>query len=246
MRSETADFYSMVVARERLHGQAHQWASLATYAQERLVYDKTLEYVPQGAHCLDWGCGNGHFSRFLIRSGYRTEAFSLHPIPPLLAGREDVIYKRGEKASPVLLPYPDAAFDAVFGVGVLEHVRDPGGDEAASLAELERILKPNGLLFIFHFPNRWSWLEWAKGLVGHRQHPRRYTREQFVSFLSGIRLKIIDEGRYHLLPRMALNRLPRTLSDSTAWCSVLDFVEDALSVPLRAICQNWYFILRKL
>jgi hypothetical protein len=34
----------------------------------------------------------------------------------------------------VMLPFPDTCFDAVASVGVLEHVRETGGNELASLA----------------------------------------------------------------------------------------------------------------
>jgi SAM-dependent methyltransferase len=42
------------------------------------------------------------------------------------------------------LPYPDAAFDAAYLVGVLGEIPD----EAAALRELRRVLKPNGRLVV--------------------------------------------------------------------------------------------------
>ena len=62
------------------------------------------------------------------------------------------------------------SFDAVLSCGVLEHVQDPAG----SLAELQRVLRPGGRLYVTKLPNRRSYLEWlAKrlGLYYHGQLP---------------------------------------------------------------------------
>jgi ubiquinone/menaquinone biosynthesis C-methylase UbiE len=44
------------------------------------------------------------------------------------------------------LPFPDASFDLVVTNDVLQHV--PEADVGASLAELRRVLDPQGVLFI--------------------------------------------------------------------------------------------------
>lgn len=37
-----------------------------------------------------------------------------------------------------------------------------GGEELASLAEIRRILKPGGLFFCYHFPQKSGWVERVK------------------------------------------------------------------------------------
>jgi SAM-dependent methyltransferase len=57
------------------------------------------------------------------------------------AGATNIVAIEGDAQR---LPYPDAAFDAAYLVGVLGEVPDP----AAALRELRRVLKPDGRLVI--------------------------------------------------------------------------------------------------
>jgi SAM-dependent methyltransferase len=244
---DMATFYSTL--RQRGHAMhAHQWCSLVTCAQERLVYAKALERVAPQSRVLDWGCGNGHFSYFLAEHGYHPDSYALGEIPPLLHQEKRISFTKGENRTS--LPYPASTFDAVFALGVIEHVAEHGGSERASLAELARVLKPGGLLLMFHLPNRWSWIEgakwctWRLGLTQTREHLRRFTRDDFLNLLSGLPFKAIEEGRYHFLPRATLGRLPG-LRDSRVFCAAIDRLDDLLAWALRPIAQNHYFLLRK-
>ena len=123
-----------------------QFRTLVAAHQYRGLYDLFRKRVPPGAEVLDWGSGNGHFSYFLLRSGYRVCAFALHdegfgtwaPAGPYR-------FVPGDPSDPVKLPFADASFDAVSSVGVLEHVRETGGAEALSLGEIARVLRPGAV-----------------------------------------------------------------------------------------------------
>ena len=213
-----------------------------------MVYAKALENVSPQSRALDWGCGNGHFSYFLSEQGYRPDAFALAEKPRLFHQRQNINFVQGTDRTS--LPYPASSFDAVFALGVLEHVAEHGGSEAGSLAELARVLKPGGLLLIFHLPNRWSWIEaakwctWRLGLTQTREHVRRFTRREIRFLLKDHPWEIIEEGRYHVLPRATLGRLP-ALRDSRAFCAAVDRLDDLLAWALRPIAQNHFLILRK-
>src|SRR5258706_10136483 len=126
IRMDMASFYSTV--RQRGHApHAHQWFSLLTCAQERLVYAKALETVAPRSRVLDWGCGNGHFSYFLAEHGYHPDSYALSEIPPLLHQEKRISFSKGENRT--TLPYPASTFDAVFALGVIEHVAEHGGSE---------------------------------------------------------------------------------------------------------------------
>jgi SAM-dependent methyltransferase len=95
-----------------------------------------------GLRCLDLGSDNGVVSLLLRErggswaSGDLTEeaVASIRGLVP-----EDVHLLEGDR-----LPFPDAVFDAVAVVDMLEHVPD----EAAFVAELARVTKPGGRLVV--------------------------------------------------------------------------------------------------
>ncbi|HUO84410.1 MAG TPA: hypothetical protein VM534_04770, partial [Thermoanaerobaculia bacterium] len=47
-----------------------QMLSLTSASQYRGLHDLTRRLVPAGSDVLDWGCGRGHFSYWLLRAGY--------------------------------------------------------------------------------------------------------------------------------------------------------------------------------
>lgn len=82
------------------------------------------------------------------------------------------------------LPYPDNSFDTILSHEVLEHV----ADDAMTMAEMARVLKPGGRIVLF-CPNRWYPFE----THGH------YWR-----------------GEYHFGNTPLINYLPDTLRDRLA------------------------------
>jgi SAM-dependent methyltransferase len=211
------------------------------------LYRMFRKYVPKGARVLDWGAGSGHFSYFLARAGYQASGFSFGPYK--FAGwLDDPAYEftAGSPAEPMRLPYADASFDAVSSIGVLEHVRETGGNEPGTLAEIARILKPGGHFVCYHFPNRLSWIDFAAGLVGGRhRHVYRFTRSEVEALVRGAGLELLEIERYGVLPRNSLRALPAPLATSRAFARAWDGVDAALAIPLGPICQNWAFVARK-
>lgn len=215
--------------------------------QYRTLYRLCRKHLAEGSRVLDWGAGNGHFSYFLQRSGYRAEGFSLLE-PRFVGWLPDPAYAftQGNAGDPVTLPYPDGAFDGVVSVGVLEHVRETGGSEAGSLAEIARVLRPGGVFLCYHFPNRYSWIDWiARRVPGMHFHDYRYTRGGIRRLAEGAGLEVVEAKRYGILPRNSGARLPRGLRTSRLLARAWDFVDGGLAIPLTLFCQNYCFVALK-
>jgi ubiquinone/menaquinone biosynthesis C-methylase UbiE len=97
---------------------------------------------------LDAGCGNGRYSRFLLRAApadARITAFDLSQ-KMLRRARKRLHSERVSHAAADLtrLPYPDSYFDAAVCGWVIEHLPDP----RPGLRSLARVLHPDGKLLL--------------------------------------------------------------------------------------------------
>lgn len=241
------------ILRELMQAQKHnsnllQFGSLVSARQYLRAYDLVRRYVPPASRVLDWGAGNGHFSYFLIRSGYRVTGFDFFGTPAICAAFEPdhYTYQLATTNDPVALPFGDNAFDAVVSIGVLEHVREHGGDEAASLREIARLLRPGGVFVCFHLPNRYSWIEFMLRRLGRWSHEHRFTAAQIRALCAGAGLEPLEIRRYALLPRniwwWKLRRLVRDEARLARWYDRADSFLGALASPF---CQNYLFVARR-
>ena len=108
---------------------------------------------PEPCSVLDLGCGAGFLSNYLAARGHRVRGLDADAESLAVARAYDrtgtAQYQRGDACA---LPYPDASFDVVCAMDLLEHVEDP----ARLVAEASRVLAPGGVFF-FHTFNR-TWL----------------------------------------------------------------------------------------
>ncbi|APX11505.1 bifunctional 2-polyprenyl-6-hydroxyphenol methylase/3-demethylubiquinol 3-O-methyltransferase UbiG [Tateyamaria omphalii] len=113
-------------------------------------FDRHIDWV--GKDVLDLGCAGGFMAEALAERGAQVtgidpaeqaiEAARVHA----KATGKNIHYEIGVGED---LPYPDASFDAVACVDVLEHV----ADLSQVLAEVARVLRPSGM-FLFDTINR--------------------------------------------------------------------------------------------
>lgn len=111
---------------------------------------------------LDVGCGAGLLSNYLARAGLEVHGLDASRASLDVAAEYDetksVRYVLGDALK---LPYPDASFDVVCAMDFLEHVEQP----AQVIAEISRVLRPDGLFFFHTFNRNWlAWLVVIKGL----------------------------------------------------------------------------------
>jgi SAM-dependent methyltransferase len=238
---------NLAMLARRGEAELSQFGSLASAYQYRRLYRLCRRWLAPGSQVLDWGAGNGHFSYFLSRAGYRATGYSFSPF---LYERwlADPAYRfvRAEDHEPVKLPFTDASFDAVASIGVLEHVRETGGAEAQSLAEIARVLRPGGVFVAYHFPNRDSWIDRAaKRVPGKHHHLYRYTRDDIAGLLRDADLTLLETGRYALLPRNTLHRLLGPFRDARWAAEMWDGLDGVLGTLAAPIVQNHYFVARR-
>jgi SAM-dependent methyltransferase len=111
-----------------------------------------LPFVERGqTRFLDCGCGAGDYV-LALAGRYGVEAFGLEHSPGKVrqAHRHDALKDRVQEGNLEAMPFSDGAFDVALLNEVLEHVPD----EQKALAEIRRVLRPDGRLVVFA-PNRW-------------------------------------------------------------------------------------------
>ena len=112
--------------------------------------------VPRGSRVLDLGCAFGYGTARIARY-YNTDGLDASP-DYIRRARRNASNARFTLGHAERLPYPDAHFDAVVLLDVLEHV----ADERAVVAEIARVLRPGGLLVV-SVPHT-GLLRWADSL----------------------------------------------------------------------------------
>jgi SAM-dependent methyltransferase len=225
-----------------------QFRNRLTAGQYRPLYELFLERFRKGERVLDWGGGNGHFSYFLAGQGFETHVFSLEEAPPVLRllDQGSYVYIKGGKNDPISLPYPADYFDVVVSVGVLEHVRESGGDERASLGEIRRVLKPGGLFIAYHVPNEWSWIEFLSSFFpGKHHHRRRFTKRSLKNLIESGGFELSEIGNYGFLPRWLMSRCPARVGNSKAVAAVYNFIDSVLGAIMPRLSTNFLAIGRK-
>jgi len=167
----------------------HWWYHALRFWLEKML----TRYVSPGARILDAGCGTGATLAFLRTRGYEAIGIELAAKALRLAAERPAVRGRLCGASVDLLPVASTSFDAAVCLDVLYLLSDE--QEAITLAELRRVLKPGGILIV-HLPA----FEWLRG--EHDQAvatQRRYTATSLRRLLTAAGFEVLRlEYRYWL------------------------------------------------
>lgn len=135
----------------------------ATYSPRPETYYRQFLSIPlgNGEDILDWGCGLGGMLELAERlaPASRLSGLDMNPECVRFVGerhpgwRLELLQPPGLKS-----PFPDASFDRVFLLDVVEHASDP----VRLLAECHRVLKPGGVLTL-STPDRLAFHKQGKG-----------------------------------------------------------------------------------
>ena len=208
----------------------HPWFDARRRALAPMVTE-ALAQAPPGAW-LDLGAGTGanveawSGTRPCIALDRASEALSF------LRARSACADVRGVQASAERLPFADASCACVTAFDLLEHV-----DDAATLGEIARVLKPGGRLVVSvpTWPSLWSEHDVA---LGHR---RRYRPRALRALLveHGFRVRTSGGFLFSALPFVWLMRTvrrtrPSSTSDPrTDFASLGPFATRVLALCLR-------------
>lgn len=152
---------------------------------------------------LDWGCGKGHVSYLLKKANASVMSCDvlIDSSDSSFGQQIPIIEKSGISVDPLepgfILPYEDNSFDVVLSFGVLEHVPD----DLNSLKEINRILKPNGLIFVFNLPYIYSWTQKIARMRGNFYHDRLYSKSLVKILTNESGFEIVDIWFRQLFPK---------------------------------------------
>ena len=111
-----------------------------------------FKLVDKKARILDLGCGSGPFLAYFASKGYRSLC-GIEPDAALIRNIPTGLPAEVKNCRAEAIDYPAASFDVVFIYCVLHHLK---GAEAyrAACREVDRVLKPGGLVFVME-PGRY-------------------------------------------------------------------------------------------
>ena len=179
-----------------------RWAK--TYPSEahnplmELEQRATLELLPDVSGCaaLDLGCGSGRYLRRLLVHGAAC-AVGVDLSRAMLARARSAIASANLVQSDMLaLPLPAAAFDRVVCGLAVGHVPDL----KPALAEIARVLRPNGVVVYSDFHPFGAYVGWARSFQAAdgrtfavEHHPHLYADHHAASQAAGLVIEAVRE-----------------------------------------------------
>jgi SAM-dependent methyltransferase len=128
-----------------------------------------LADVPKAARILDYGCGYGRIAAELASAGWRAVVGVDFSQAMIDRGRQEQPALDLRCVSALPLDQPAGSFDAVLLFAVLTTMATDG-DQDAVMAEVRRLLKPGGLLYLSDYPLQTDDRYLARYAAGQARH----------------------------------------------------------------------------
>lgn len=172
--------------------------------------EKTLKQIPTGSRILDAGAGEQQYIKFCTHLNYVSQDFAQYDGK----GNGKALQNKTWDTSNLdivsditSIPEPDASFDAIMCIEVLEHLPEP----ILALKEFNRLLKPDGHLIItapfcslthmapYHFYSGYN----------------RYFYEKHLADFGFKIIELTENGNFFEYLAQELRRLPSVEKDYT-------------------------------
>jgi SAM-dependent methyltransferase len=184
---------------------------------------------------LDIGCGAGNMVHHLSRYG-RVKGIEVDARPVAMAQARGYDVRQADATHGI--PFPDASFDLVTALDVIEHV----DEDESILREACRVLRPHGILAITTPAFQWLW-SYNDVLNGHKH---RYTPRELRERVerTGFRIRRLTFGFFFVFPMSAPLILLRNRLGKKPELSSHHFEEDAYQVEMEPVSPWLNAVLR--
>lgn len=174
--------------------------------QRKLAEIEAMLGPTEGRECLDLGSDNGVVSLLLRGRGGRWASADL--TEEAVASIRGLVHEDVHLVAEGRLPFPDAAFDAVVVVDMLEHVPD----DRAFLADLGRVLRPGGRLVVNTPHLKDSPLRRLRHRLGLTDEAHGHLRPGYTA--EGLRTLLEEDGRFRMGAHRTYSRFFSELVDT--------------------------------
>jgi 2-polyprenyl-3-methyl-5-hydroxy-6-metoxy-1,4-benzoquinol methylase len=220
----------------------------------------TVEHVPAGGRVLDAGCGAGVTAVELAKRGFIVHASDIAPAM-VDAARAAFVHNDVDPTGHQFSvgdvtngDMPEASFDAVLALGVLQYQPD----EDRAMRELARTLRPGGVLIVTG-PARAAlangfglrdarWFDRAKRMVGFGRPTseavvslHEYSLRRFRRLVASAGLTMVAEVPHGFGPIMVLSRL----LPLRAQIAVHRLLSRLRPLGTKAVASNLVIVARK-
>lgn len=168
------------ITNQQTYERALRQAQMPAHARRTAAANAAF-FLPRlrpGMRLLDCGCGPGRITAGLAEAVAPGTAIGIDAGSAAIDAARSAEAATGNLrfavADVLALPFPDAAFDAVFAHALLQHLRDP----LAALREMRRVLKPGGVIAVADADHDGSIIAPHDPLLEDSMHVLRELRER--------------------------------------------------------------------